>query len=166
MSTKKGNTGNRVKITLISGGQTGVDRATLDFALENGIRCGGYCPKGRKAEDGRIDKRYPLIETNTENYSERTIQNVQQSDGILVFFDNHIDPGTQFAIDTSRKLCKTCLLVNVANPSNRDMIAEWVKKNNIAKLNIAGPRESFNPGIYHKVKKILDQVFLDQQKSK
>ncbi|HTX88159.1 MAG TPA: putative molybdenum carrier protein [Bacteroidales bacterium] len=161
---KKEGKGNQPHITLISGGQTGVDRATLDFALEHGIPCGGYCPKGRKAEDGRIDKKYPLIETNTENYSERTIQNVQQSDGIIVFFDNHIDPGTQFAIDTSRKLCKTCLLVNLATPSNREMIAEWLRKNNITKLNIAGPRESFNPGIYQKVRKVLGHVFLESQK--
>ncbi len=166
MTKKKSDKNSWKSLMLISGGQTGVDRAALDFAMENGISCGGYCPKGRKAEDGRIDSRYPLIETGSDNYSERTIQNVQQSDGIIIFFDNHIDPGTQFAIDTSRKLCKSCLLLNLATPRDREVFHEWLRKNNIIRLNIAGPRESFSPGIYKKVRKVLDQLFLPEVKTK
>jgi len=166
MTRKKAISGNFSGLTLITGGQTGVDRAALDFALENGIPCGGFCPKGRKAEDGRIDNRYPLTETNSDNYSERTIQNVQQSEGIVIFFDNHIDPGTQFTIDACRKLCKSCLLMNVATPRDKEIFLEWLRKNNISRLNIAGPRESFSPGIYKKVRKVLDQFFLAESKNR
>jgi predicted Rossmann-fold nucleotide-binding protein len=69
---------------IISGGQTGVDRAALDVALELGIPCGGWCPKGRLAEDGSIDLRYPLKETNSSEYRERTEKNVEDSDGTLI----------------------------------------------------------------------------------
>src|SRR5512136_1042597 len=69
---------------IISGGQTGVDRAALDVALELGISSGGWCPKGRKAEDGPIDIRYPVRETTSANYSVRTGRNVRESDGTLV----------------------------------------------------------------------------------
>jgi hypothetical protein len=68
---------------LVSGGQTGVDRAALDAALELGVPCGGWCPKGRRAEDGRIDGRYPLAETPSADYGERTRRNVGDSDGTL-----------------------------------------------------------------------------------
>ncbi len=71
---------------IISGGQSGVDRAALDFCLENNIPCGGWCPKGRMAEDGRISDKYPLIETESEDYAERTRLNVENSDGTLIIF--------------------------------------------------------------------------------
>jgi hypothetical protein len=69
---------------LIAGGQTGVDRAALDVALELGIPCGGWCPKGRKAEDGVIHDRYPLAETPSGGYSQRTKWNIRDSDGTLI----------------------------------------------------------------------------------
>ena len=68
---------------LISGGQTGVDRAALDVALALGLPVGGGCPKGRRAEDGRIPDRYPLVETPERNYPARTRRNIEESDGTL-----------------------------------------------------------------------------------
>ena len=76
---------NRLIQKIISGGQTGADRAALDFAIEHGIPHGGWCPKGRLAEDGMIDQRYQLKETSTSNYPERTEKNIQDSDGTVIF---------------------------------------------------------------------------------
>lgn len=75
------------ELKIVSGGQTGVDRAALDVALELGLPCGGWCPKGRKAEDGVIHSRYPLKETPSEEYNERTTWNVRDSDGTLIVSD-------------------------------------------------------------------------------
>ena len=69
---------------IISGGQTGVDRAALDLALEFGIPCGGWCPRGRRAEDGPINTRYPLTETSSTDYGVKTKRNVKESDGTLI----------------------------------------------------------------------------------
>ena len=70
---------------IVSGGQTGADRAALDWAIERGIPHGGWCPRGRRAEDGRIDRRYALRETPAHDYQQRTRWNVRDSDGTLIF---------------------------------------------------------------------------------
>ncbi|MCD6446738.1 MAG: putative molybdenum carrier protein, partial [Candidatus Marinimicrobia bacterium] len=70
---------------IISGGQTGADRAGLDAAMELNIPVGGWCPKGRKSEDGPIDNKYPLQETTSGDYRVRTERNVKESDGTLIF---------------------------------------------------------------------------------
>jgi putative molybdenum carrier protein len=72
-------------IKIVSGGQTGADRAALDWALARGVPCGGWCPKGRKAEDGPIDLKYPLKETPSSSYLQRTEWNVRDSDATVVF---------------------------------------------------------------------------------
>jgi predicted Rossmann-fold nucleotide-binding protein len=86
-------------LKVISGGQTGVDRAALDAALTLGIHCGGFCPKGRKSEDGTIPEKYPLVETLNDNYSERTERNVKTADGTLILIAGNPDRGTQLTID-------------------------------------------------------------------
>ena len=72
-------------ITILSGGQTGADRAALDFAIEYGLPHGGWCPRGRLAEDGPIDERYELTETPSHRYAQRTEWNVRDSDATVVF---------------------------------------------------------------------------------
>jgi hypothetical protein len=72
-------------ITIVSGGQSGADRAALDWALEHSVECGGWCPKGRKAEDGPIDPKYPLKETPSASYLQRTERNVRDSDATVLF---------------------------------------------------------------------------------
>src|ERR1022692_3703229 len=70
---------------IVSGGQTGADRAALDFAIEHGIPHGGWCPKGRRSEEGPIDVRYELKETPSTVYLQRTEWNARDSDGTVVF---------------------------------------------------------------------------------
>ena len=99
-------------LKIVSGGQSGVDRAALDFALQYGILCGGWCPKGRKAEDGKIDEKYPLKETVDDNYNTRTKLNVEHSDGTLIFFKKMPDKGTLLTIKFAEEFNKPVLEVN------------------------------------------------------
>jgi hypothetical protein len=71
-------------IKIVSGGQTGADRAALDWALAHSVACGGWCSKGRKAENGPIDPKYPLKETPSDVYIQRTEWNVRDSDATVV----------------------------------------------------------------------------------
>jgi len=83
---------------ILSGGQTGVDRAALDVALELGIPCGGWCPAGRRAEDGRIPAIYPVQETESRNYAVRTRRNVRDTDGTLVLVNGPVSGGTRLTV--------------------------------------------------------------------
>src|SRR5947209_13063019 len=91
---------------IVSGGQTGVDRAALDVALELGLPCGGWCPRGRRAEDGPLPARYPLTETSWEGYPQRTRWNVRDSDGTLILTRGQPDRGTALTIKLAQRLGK------------------------------------------------------------
>jgi hypothetical protein len=132
---------------IVSGGQTGVDRAALDVGLELGIPCGGWCPHGRKAEDGPIPARYPLQETPTDEYAQRTEWNVRDSDGTLVLTRGEPRGGTALTIAMARRQGKPCLILDLDGLCGVREIHEWVKAQQIRVLNVAGPRESDNPGI-------------------
>lgn len=147
---------------IISGGQTGVDRAALDAALELGILCGGWCPKGRKAEDGPLDKKYPLKETDSDDYSVRTEWNVRDSDGTLIITRGKPTTGTAYTIAMTRVHKKPCLMIDLKKSSLSPFSVEilnWIQKNKIEILNVAGPRESNFPGIYKISKEILLATF-------
>lgn len=132
---------------IISGGQTGVDRAALDVALELGIPCGGWCPQGRRAEDGAIPSRYPLKETSDKNYNTRTERNVRGSDGTLILKLGPLEGGTALTMETAKLLQRPCLVVDLENNLDPGVVREWLFNHRIQKLNIAGPRESKWPGI-------------------
>ena len=144
---------------IISGGQSGVDRSALDFALENNISCGGWCPKGRLAEDGPIDKKYPLVETGTSIYVVRTRMNVDDSDGTLVLFSDVLGSGSEYTIDYSIKKSKPNFIANVTDLNSINTVVKWVIQHDIESLNIAGPRESTSPGIYSLTKTYLKELF-------
>ncbi|MBC8515252.1 putative molybdenum carrier protein [bacterium] len=131
---------------IVSGGQTGVDRAALDVALESGISCGGWCPKGRKAEDGKIPDHYPLEETKSRRYTERTMLNVRESDGTLVITRGKPTGGTALTLGMARKEVKPILVVRPEDDVKDS--SDWILREGIQVLNIAGPRESGDPGIY------------------
>ena len=126
---------------IISGGQTGVDRAALDAAIECGVSIGGWCPRGRRAEDGPIGDRYPLSETPDAGYDQRTHWNVRDSDGTLVLLmDTPAAGGTAETLEACRRFAKPCL--EVVLPTVPDMVCSWLRREGIQVLNVAGPRES------------------------
>ena len=146
-------------IKIISGGQTGVDRAALDFALKHNIPCGGWCPKDRLAEDGRIPEKYPLNETTTSKYNERTEKNISDSDATLILYSNSLDHGTKLTMDLCSDYNKPLLVIDLENSVLTDRLINWIQNQQINILNIAGPRESNSPGIYDKSLKLLELIF-------
>ncbi len=145
-------------IKIVSGGQTGVDRAALDAALALGILCGGWCPKGRRAEDGVIPACYPLTETTSKDYRVRTRRNVREADGTLILSPGPIGGGTALTRRLANELGKPCLVIDLAQRPRTGDVLVWLASNNIHILNIAGPRESNQPGIYLQAKKFLRRV--------
>lgn len=147
---------------VISGGQTGVDRAGLDAAFNAGIPIGGYCPKGRRAEDGIIPKQYPVIELESPESHYRTEKNVLESDGTLILNKGIISQGTKLTQDFTIKYGKPCLIIQldaVEMVPTADAI-RWINGQYISVLNIAGPRESKIPGgIYSEACSFLDELF-------
>jgi predicted Rossmann-fold nucleotide-binding protein len=143
---------------VISGGQTGVDRAALDVALELGVPTGGWCPKGRKAEDGSLASRYPLTETPSEEYWQRTEWNVRDSDGTLVLTRGVPTEGTAYTIEVARKLGKPCLVQYLTQAPSESAVKAWVDEHKVRVLNVAGPRESKCPGIYAQASQFLRTI--------
>jgi hypothetical protein len=144
---------------IVSGGQTGVDRAALDVAMELGIPCGGWCPRNRIAEDGRIAERYPLKESATSDPSVRTELNVIDSDGTLVLTWGKPTGGTLLTILCARHHHKPSLVVNLQEHPEIESLCKWSHSQEIHILNIAGPRESHDPGtIYVQAKKFLTNL--------
>ena len=143
---------------IISGGQTGVDRAALDVALELGIPCGGWCPKGRKAEDGPINARYPLQETESGAYPVRTERNVKDSDGTLILTDGPVTGGTEVTIKFAKRYEKPCLVFDLGLGGDPEIVRKWGQTNGVRILNVAGPRESKTPGIHDRTVKFLRRI--------
>lgn len=135
-------------LKIISGGQTGVDRAALDVGLALCLPIGGWCPKGRRAEDGRIHDRYPLVETPERNYQTRTRRNVEDADGTLILNLGALDGGTALTATHARQIDKPCLVVALEDGIEPAAFRDWLAANSITVLNVAGPRESKRPGVY------------------
>lgn len=133
---------------IVSGGQTGVDRAALDVALDLGVACGGWCPKGRRAADGPISRHYPLTETPWEGYPQRTEWNVRDSDGTLILTRGRLDGGTALTRELAEKMGKPLLLLDLAEQPDPAEVSVWAEGHGIGVLNVAGPRERNCPGIY------------------
>ncbi len=146
---------------IISGGQTGVDRAALDVSLSLGIPCGGWCPRGRRSEDGVIPERYPLRETDADAYSQRTTLNVADSHGTLILTRGALSGGTGLTAALARRSGKPCHVVDLANLQDQDIraVLAWLGGSDIRILNVAGPRESQQPGIYRQARGFLEEVF-------
>jgi hypothetical protein len=138
-------------IKIVSGGQTGVDRAALDAALETGTDCGGWCPEGRLAEDGAIPPRYPLAELKDAGYQERTEQNVVDSDGTAIIFFGAPTGGTEQTLRFCRDRKKPYLLIDATELTPEraaERMLAFVAGHSIATLNVAGPRASEEASAY------------------
>jgi len=136
---------------IISGGQTGADRAALDAAIDSGIEHGGWIPKGRLAEDGPLPEAYRLKETPTAGYPERTEQNVRDSDGTVIFSRGALTGGSKLTAELAQKHDKPHLHVdlNQIHPLKASGLAyRWILTEGVSVLNVAGPRASMAPDIY------------------
>jgi hypothetical protein len=148
----------RERLFIVSGGQTGADRGALDAALAAGVPCGGWCPRGRRAEDGTIPERYPLRETPTAEYPQRTAWNVRDSDGTAILHHGKVDRGTALTERLARRQQRPVLLLDVRTASPSDLAA-WIETEKIGRLNVAGPRESRAPGLQAAVARFLREAF-------
>ncbi len=142
-------------VKIISGGQTGVDRAALDVASDAGIKVGGWCPAGRRAEDGPIPDRYRLQETPTEDYSLRTEWNVRDADATLILVESQpLTGGTELTRQLAQSYGRPVIISNVFGADVRE-VRRRLDRLGVSVLNVAGPRESEFPGIYLAAKQFL-----------
>ena len=152
---------------IISGGQTGADRAALDVAIRHGMPHGGWCPKGRKAEDGPLGGQYQLIETPSASYIQRTEWNVRDSDGTVVFtLAPKATGGSLRTIEFATKHGKPCLHLARSGPEHDGpalLLQQFIAQHGIRTLNIAGSRESKEPGIYRWVAAVIEEAFFQGQ---
>jgi hypothetical protein len=132
---------------IISGGQTGVDRGALDAATALGIPHGGWCPRGRLAEDGVIPARYELQETDSPEYPVRTEQNVLQSDATLILSRGALSGGSELTARLAEQHRRPLLVADLDHPPRPEAVHEWLRAHQVRILNVAGPRESQSPGI-------------------
>jgi hypothetical protein len=142
---------------IVSGGQTGVDRAALDAAQAADVPAGGWCPQGRRAEDGTIDARYPLQETPSSDYAQRTAWNVRDSDGTLILVQEEARGGTALTIEEAQHRGKPLLKAEIQT-ADLAAIREWIQTHGIRVLNVAGPRASEAPGIYAAARRLIRRL--------
>jgi hypothetical protein len=149
-------------VKIVSGGQTGVDRAALDAALRYGIESGGWCPTGRLDESGRIPDRYPVNDLENGGFAERTLQNVKDSDGTVIIYPGKLSGGTEQTLHFCVEQRRPHELIDASKVSTEkaaQLIADFVRKNKIDALNLAGPRASEWPEGYDYASRALD-IFL------
>ena len=146
---------------IISGGQTGADRAALCWAIEHQVPHGGWCPLGRAAEDGAILKRFDLEETPSEGYAQRTEWNVRDSDATVIFsISRTLTGGSKLTEDLARKWKRPFLHLSLNGSENAAQILnDFLDQYFIRTLNIAGPRDSTEPGIGDFVQEVLSEAY-------
>ncbi len=147
---------------IISGGQTGVDRAALDGAIFLGIPYGGWLPPNRMTENGPLEKCYILEVMGHGGYKERTLQNVQVSDGTLILSSGPLTGGSALTQKAAQNYNKPCLHIDFRTIplfEASHQISVWVKTNRVGVLNVAGPRASSDANIYSLTIQLLKEVF-------
>lgn len=135
-----------------------MDRAALDTAIDLNIPHGGWVPKGRKAEDGRIPVKYSLTELGKASYPERTEKNILESDGTLIVSQGPLTGGSLLTLGLSRKHGKPCLhldLLEMSQAGASEKTRDWLEENRVEVLNVAGPRASNDPEIYSLARALL-----------
>jgi Circularly permutated YpsA SLOG family len=157
--------------TIVSGGQTGVDRAALDVAIKLGLEYGGWCPKGRLDETGTIPRQYAELKeingdfsNDQENYNARTVQNIIDSDATLIVvpiwpLPENIKDGTILTIEEITRQNKPYYILSLDNQDLSECV-NWFNSHEIETINIAGPRESSSPRIYNRAAYLLETLIL------
>lgn len=152
-----------MKLTIISGGQTGVDRGALDAAIAKNVPCGGWCPKGRLAEDGVLDEKYPLTELANSGYRARTRKNVEDSDATVVIYFGTIAlrSGTELTLATCIKKHRPYLLIDgeeLSTTRTAERLVQFVYDIGVERLNFAGPRGSGVPNAHAYTQSAVEQM--------
>ncbi|NOX80909.1 MAG: hypothetical protein GXP57_07455 [Deltaproteobacteria bacterium] len=146
---------------IISGGQTGADRAALDAARELGLPHGGWLPRGRKTENGPLPRSYALEELDSPEYRPRTEKNVLAGDGTLIISFGPLTGGSALTENLARRHNRPCLHINLEETTDNQaaaLIMAWLRRYRIATLNVAGPRASGDPRIYRAVLHLLKEI--------
>jgi putative molybdenum carrier protein len=146
---------------IVSGGQSGVDLAALDAALAAGFPCGGWVPRGRFNEDGPLDPRYPVRETDRRKLAQRTEWNVRDSDATLILSRGALTGGSALTEKLAQRYAKPCLHVDLAALSPREAVAritQWLEDVHGTVLNVAGPRRSNDPEIYALAYRVIEEL--------
>ena len=142
---------------LITGGQSGADAAALDWAIGCDVNHGGWCPRGRRSEVGLIPAHYLLSETPLSNYLQRTEWNVRDSDATVIFtLTDALDGGSKRTAQFADKLHRPWM--NFRPGVHEKYLAQFLIRNKVTTLNVAGKRESSAPGIYRFVFDTLNRV--------
>jgi hypothetical protein len=154
-------------VKIVSGGQTGADRVGLDFAIRHGIEHGGWCPKGRRAEDGTIPSRYRLRETPRSTYLQRTEWNVRDSDGTVIFsVKERLVAGPLRTLEFAILHRKPHLhLAAEARGDAALRLNRWMREHGVRVLNVAGSRASKEPEVGEFIRSVLDQVLKEQPRN-
>ena len=149
---------------IYSGGQTGADRAALDVARKFNFPYGGWCPKGRKAEDGPISKEYMLSESPSGNYLQRTEWNVRDSDGTVIFTMNkELTGGSKRTADFSHRHRKPCLHLHPLSPTPAQALCVFIREHKIQQLNVAGSRGSKEPDLHDWVCEVMEEALFHRE---
>ena len=154
---------------IVSGAQTGADRAALDAALEFGLNHGGWVPKGRLAEDGLVPYLYDVREMDSRSYESRTKQNVMDSDGTLIVSHGSLTGGSALTFGFARKRGRPVLHMDLdilPGSASLEVVTDWLENNRIEVLNVAGPRASGDFEIYGAVKMLIVGVLDKQSETK
>lgn len=149
------------RFAFISGGQTGADRAALDWAIARGVSHAGWCPKGRRTEDGPLGSQYQLRETPAANYLQRTEWNIRDSDATVIFsMAPKLTGGSLKTATIAIKHGKPVLhLASASGSPQAQTLRDFVDKNCVTRLNVAGPRASKEPAVAAYVLRILAETF-------
>ena len=147
---------------IISGGQTGVDQAALDAAINLAVAHGGWIPKGRMTESGPLPEKYKLKETRSSNYADRTEKNVQDADGTLIISHGLLTGGSEYTREMAIKHKRPWLHIDLNQTAAfqaASAINQWILQKEIEILNVAGPRASKDPAVYQEALNIIESAY-------
>jgi len=151
---------------IISGGQTGADRAALDAAIAGGVAHGGAIPAGRKTEAGPLPEYYRMEVLDSAHYPDRTEKNVRDADGTLIVSHGALSGGSALTAVLADRWEKPCLHIDLDQPGDQPLPARviaWLAQHRIRVLNVAGPRASSDPRIYNDTRQLLDAIISDMR---